>query len=67
MKGTLIMTDIPSKQLIMYLNDENDKKIVLFDLDDTRVFIDTKYVEYVKEWVSRLYEQNVFEVSDIKS
>ena len=60
--GSLIKTDIPAKQLIEYLNEENDKKIIIKDLDETTLFVETKYVEYVKEEVARLFELNVFEV-----
>ncbi len=61
--GSLIVTDVPAKQLIMYLNEENEKKIVIKDLDDKTLFIETRYVDYVKREVSRLLELNVFEVT----
>ena len=59
--GTLITTDIPTKQLIVYLNERNDNKIIIQDLDDTHVLIDPRYLEYVTEECERLHEQNVFE------
>lgn len=61
--GSLIVTDVPAKQLILYLNEENEKKIILRELDDKTLFIETRYVDYVKREVSRLFELNVFEVT----
>ena len=61
--GSLIVTDVPAKQLILYLNEENEKKIILRELDDKTLFIETRYVDYVKREVSRLFELNVFVVT----
>lgn len=63
--GRLIVTDVPAKQLIHYLNDQNDKQIIIADLDDTRVFIDSRYMDYVREHVYNMFEVNVFETSDL--
>ena len=63
--GTLLTTDIPTKQLIMYLNRENDNNIIIQDLDDTHVFVNSQYVEYVKENVAALLETNMFERRDL--
>ena len=60
--GSLIKTDIPAKQLIAYLNEENDRKIVIKDLDENTLFVETQYVDYIKQEVARLFELNVFEV-----
>jgi hypothetical protein len=60
-KGTLITTDIPTKQLIMYLDSQKGNKIVLNDLDDKHVLIDTRYLSWVQENCSKLHEQFVFE------
>ena len=59
----MIVTDVPAKQLILYLNEENEKKIILRELDDKTLFIETRYVDYVKREVSRIFELNVFEVT----
>jgi hypothetical protein len=61
--GSLIETDIPAKQLIKYLNEENEKKIIIRELDEKTLFIETRYVDYVKREVARLFELNVFEVT----
>jgi Transcription factor TFIIH complex subunit Tfb5 len=59
--GTLITTDIPTKQLIVYLNEQNEHRIIIQDLDDTHVLIDPRYLDYVTTECERLHEQNVFE------
>lgn len=64
--GTLLTTDIPTKQLIMYLDRENDNNIILQDLDDTHVFVNSQYVDYVKENVAALLETNMFERRDLE-
>lgn len=61
--GSLIKTDVPAKQLILYLNEENERKIVIRELDEKTLFIDTRYVDYVRQEVARLFELNVFEVT----
>ncbi len=61
--GSLIETDVPAKQLIKYLNEENEKKIIIRELDEKTLFIETRYVDYVKREVARLFELNVFEVT----
>ena len=54
-------SDVPTKQLIVFLDNENENKIILKDLDDTHVVIRSAYVNYVQEECERLHEQNVFE------
>ena len=61
--GSLIKTDEPAKQLILYLNEENESKILVRELDEKTLFIDTRYVDYVRQEVARLFELNVFEVT----
>lgn len=63
LSGSLIETDVPAKQLILYLNEENERKIVIRELDEKTLFIETRYVDYVKREVARLFELNVFEVT----
>jgi hypothetical protein len=59
--GTLITTDVPTKQLIVFLNQENGDRIIVKDLDDKHVLIDSRYVDYVRTECERLHESNVFE------
>ena len=64
--GVLLETDIPTKQLIVYLDKENDHNIIIEDVDDEHVFINSQYVDYVKENVAKLLEINFFERKDLE-
>lgn len=61
----MITTDIPTKQLIMYINKENQDRIILQDLDDTHLLVDSRYVIYLKDEVARLLERNMYDKSTI--
>lgn len=64
--------DVATKQLILFLDRENQRsqgqgkgRIVLKDLDDKHVLIDAAYVSYVKKEVERLYDQNTYDRSQL--
>ena len=59
--GSLITTDVPTKQLLVFINRENGNKIILQDLDDTHVLVDSRYVQYLKDEVARLLEKNMYD------
>jgi len=63
--GSLLTTDVPTKQLLMYIDKENGNKIILQDLDDTHVLVDSRYVQYLKEEVARLLEKNMYDTQAI--
>jgi hypothetical protein len=63
-KGVLVTTDIPAKELIVFLNRENGGKIVLKELDDNHLLINPAYVDYVKSEVARLLDQNYYELPE---
>lgn len=58
-KGVLIECDPQMKQFILYLDDKQPagSKIVLKDLDATHVFVDSAYVELIKNQIEDLMEQ----------
>lgn len=60
-RGVMITTDIPTKQLIKFLDDENENRIIIHDLDDKHVLINSCYLEYVTKECERLHEANIFE------
>ncbi len=65
--GILITTDIPTKHLILFLDKENNRNIVIKDLDDHHLLINPAYRDFVREEVERLYNQNTYERKDIFS
>lgn len=58
-KGTLIECDPQMKQFILYLDEKrtSETKLVLKDLDATHLFVDTKYVDFIKTQIEDLMEQ----------
>lgn len=58
-KGVLIECDPQMKQFILYLDEKQQagSKIVLKDLDATHVFVETKYVDFIKNQIEDLMEQ----------
>ena len=63
-RGVLVTTDIPAKELIVFLNRENGGKIVLKELDDNHLLINPAYVDYVRAEVARLLDLNYYELPD---
>lgn len=57
--GVLIKCDPQMKQFILYLDEKQPagSKLVLKDLDATHVFVDTKYVDFIKTKIDDLMEQ----------
>lgn len=60
-RGLLIKTDVPTKQLIIHLNELNDGVIVLKDLDDEHLLIRPDYRDFVLSEVEKLFNQNTYE------
>jgi TFIIH basal transcription factor complex TTD-A subunit len=60
-EGVLIKCDPQMKQFILFLDEKQPtgSKIVLKDLDATHVFVETKYVETIKNKIEELMEQQV--------
>jgi hypothetical protein len=59
--GLLISTDIPTKQIIMYVNEANGGRIILKDLDDCHVLIDSRYKDFLNAQVEQLFNKNTYE------
>ena len=55
------------KQFLLYLDDNKElgDKFVLEDLDDTHLFIDSQYVERLKEKIDDLMEHHSYSVDKI--
>ena len=59
-RGVLITTDIPTKQFIIDLNEKYKKDFVIQDLDDTHLFVDASFVDYIKIELERHMEECVY-------
>lgn len=58
-KGVLIECDPQMKQFILYLDEKRpkDSKLVLKDLDATHVFVESRFVDEIKDKIDDLMEQ----------
>ena len=65
--GSLLTMDPATKQLVLYICNENvGKKIIVQDLDDTHVLVNPAYVQYLKNEVARLLEKNMYDTAALK-
>lgn len=59
-KGVLITTDPPVKQLILVMNEE--RNFLIQDLDETHLLVSADSVEMIKEQLEEELEKNTFTV-----
>jgi hypothetical protein len=60
-QGVLITTDIPTKQIIMFLNEQHNRQLVIKDLDDKNVLVRPQYKELILREVENIYNKNTYE------
>ena len=61
--GVLVSCDIPVKQFLLWLDDQqenNGSRFIITDLDDTHVFVKEDAVKLIREELNRLYEENQY-------
>jgi TFIIH basal transcription factor complex TTD-A subunit len=56
-----LCSSIPVKQLILHLNKKTP--FVIRDLDETHVFIDSAYVDFVNTQIDELLEKNIWDAA----
>jgi len=64
-RGTLVSTDVPAKIMIGRIDEvrklKTGKSVLVKDLDDTHVVIDSKDEDFVRAEVERLFDaQNIY-------
>ncbi|CAG8587504.1 40913_t:CDS:2 [Gigaspora margarita] len=57
-KGTIVKCDPAVKQVILSL--DKKEKVIIEDLDDNHLLIDTSRVDYIKKEVEKLLEENTY-------
>ena len=55
-----IYRDATTKQTILYINEMNQNRFVIKDLDETHVLIQPEWVQFVKDELDRILEKNVY-------
>lgn len=62
-KGYLVECDVPTKEFLINLNDSlpPSDNFIFCELDDTRLFIKPKRVEFVRQRLKAFYEQHTYQ------
>lgn len=58
--GVLVTCDIPVKEFLLFLDENQGQKFIITDLDSTHLFIRENAVPFVKEELNKLYEVNQY-------
>ena len=58
--GVLVTTDIPTTQFILDLNEKTKKEFVIEQLDETHLFVDALFVDFIKAKLHQHMEEVVF-------
>ncbi|KAL9651332.1 hypothetical protein ABK040_001284 [Willaertia magna] len=62
LRGVLVECDPAIKQFILYINKKiYNNEIVLFDLDETHIFVEEEKTEIIQHELDKLIEQNAFQ------
>ncbi|KAE8210139.1 hypothetical protein CF319_g1575 [Tilletia indica] len=59
-QGVLLTCDPALKQLILHLDAAAPSRFVLQDLDATHLFINAKFIEYIREHLDEELEKNTY-------
>lgn len=65
--GTLVTCDIPVKEFLIWLDEGQASKFIIVDLDETHLFIHTRAVQFVKDELNKLYEENQYSIMDAEN
>ena len=57
-KGVLIECDESVKQIILFLNSK--EKVIIQDLDRTRLLVDASKLDYIKAELDKILEENTY-------
>ena len=58
--GVLVTTDIPTTQFILDLNEKTKKEFVIEQLDETHLFVDALFVDFIRTKLHQHMEDVVF-------
>jgi hypothetical protein len=60
-QGLLITTDIPTMQLIKFLDKQHDGLYIIKELDDTHIFIHKTFLTIIEDEMLKRQEETHFE------
>lgn len=58
--GLLVTCDIPVKEFLLWLDESQPRKFIVFDLDATHLFVKNDAMEFLQEELNKLYEENQY-------
>lgn len=58
--GVLVTCDVPVKEFLIYLDEQQVDKFIITDLDATHLFIRESAVQFLKDELNKLYEVNQY-------
>ena len=60
-KGVLITCDIPTMQVIKFLNKQDGGHLIIQELDDTHVFIHKTFLTMIHQKMEEMHRDNHYE------
>jgi hypothetical protein len=60
-KGILITCDIPTMQVIKFLDNQENGDLIIEHLDETHVFVQPMFMDKINQEVERLQKKNHYE------
>lgn len=59
-QGVLISCDVPTKEYILWLNDNRSSSFVIEDLDESHLFVLESALGHIRKKLEELYEENQY-------
>lgn len=59
-QGVLVTCDIPVKEFLVFLDENQPTRFIINDLDETHLFVRTSCVSYLEKELDKLYEENQY-------
>lgn len=58
--GLLVTCDIPVKEFLHWLDEQQADKFIITDLDETHLFVHERSLPFIQEELNKLYEVNQY-------
>lgn len=58
--GLLISCDVPAKEFLVWLDENQPTRFIITDLDETHLFVKEQALPFIQEELNKLYEENQY-------
>lgn len=58
--GLLVTCDIPVKEFLLWLDEQQTEKFIITDLDETHLFVKESSLPFLQAELNKLYEENQY-------